>query len=91
MAVARIRPWSGMSHPVTVSLRAKLAMEANRTAATTIPPKKSPSRRTDSGVARTIVPDSRRVACETASLRKRSVIGLLPPVGTADLTRSEGL
>ena len=67
-----------MSQPVTVALRAYVASEANRTTATTTPPKKSPSRRTDSGVASTTVPDSRRVAWETASLRKRSLMGRAP-------------
>src|SRR5207245_2851208 len=75
-AVARIKPWSGTSHPVTVALRAYVAIETKITAARTMPPKNSPNTRTDKGVASTTAPERRCVAWETASLRNKSLIHL---------------
>jgi hypothetical protein len=67
-----------MSQPVTVALRAYVAVETAISAATTMLPKNSPSTRTDNGVASTTAPARRWVAWEIASRRKSSLIRSSP-------------
>src|SRR5262245_39674047 len=67
-----------MSQPVTVALRAYVAVETAISVATMMLPKNSPNSRTDNGVASTTAPARRWVAWEIASRRNSSLIPRFP-------------
>src|SRR5262245_54729149 len=77
-----------MSQPVTVALRAYVAVETAISVATMMLPKKSPNTGTDNGVASTTAPARRWVAWEIASRRKSSLIRSSPRFDLEEQRRS---